>query len=612
MAKKNRFLVDEDYDDNRVDDNDIDDYYAEQEPVHKKGMRKQAVLGTIIIIILLVLVAGGFGLYKLIDKYTPNKEVVDLYGYYGIDREEDEKKEVAFIRFDNEDINEKAYCFDDVWYFTKSLVDNRLNNKFYYDAGNDELIYTTPTKIITIPLDSQTYYVDDTMKKEHYVIAKKIDDVIYIAVDYVKDRTDFIYEVRTAPYRMLVTTQYGTAVYTDVEDKAIFRMGPSIKYAQLSVDGTMTNFVNMGEDGEYTRLVSDDGITCYVRTMGIATTRTVTYSNNFQAPIYTDLCKSEKLNLVWHAIYSMKDNDDIYPLLDRTKGVNVVSPTWYQLTDAYGNFNSYAQHEYVDYLHETGRQVWALFSDFESVNEEHGFSELELFSVTDNRRALINNMMEQVREYDLDGINIDFEKISAEVGPHYVQFLRELSIQCRKEGVVLSIDNYVPMPHTAHYDRETQGLVADYVIVMGYDEHWNGGEAGSVASLDFVRKGIENTMAVVPAKKVINALPYYTRIWDEYYDEDGNYVVSGRAYSMTYSLNWVEEKGFPVNWSEAVGQYVTEGDIDGHHYSVWLEDARSIGEKMKLVKEYGIGGIAGWSLGGEYPEVWDSIVEYLN
>lgn len=614
MAKKNRFLVDEDFDDDiRIDDNDIDDYYVEHTPVNNKRVRKQALLGGIVVFIIIILICGGIGLYRLIDKYTPNNEVMDLYDYYGIDRENDIKKEKAFIRFNDQPADAYAYCFDESWYFTKSFVDDNLNNKFYYDYGNNELIYTTPTKIITIPFDSQTYYVDDTMKKEHYVIAKNIDGEIYISVDFVKDRTDFIYEVRTSPYRMLVRTEYSTVLFTKPADKAVLRTGPGIKNPILSVDEEIVNFKEMGVQGEYTKLESDDGITCYVRTKELGQKKTVTYSNVFQKPIYTSISKPYQINMVWHAVYSLKDNDKIYSFLDNTKGVNVVSPTWYGLTDSKGGFSSFAQKEYVDYIHETGREVWALFSDFESVNPETGFSLFELFSVTENRRALISAMMAEVYEYGYDGINIDFEKIDSATGIHYVQFLRELSIQCRKAGIVLSIDNYVPMPHTAHYDRREQGNVADYVIVMGYDEHYNGGsQAGSVASLSFVKRGIEKTLEEVPPEKVINALPYYTRIWDEYYDEDGNYVLEGKGKGMKTANAWVEEKGFPVNWSEEVGQYVTEGEADGHRYSVWIEDARSIREKMKLISEYNIAGIAGWSLGDECPEIWDVIEEYLN
>lgn len=614
MAKKNRFLMDDDYeeDKNLIDDNDIEDYYVEEPERRKRNKKHFAVIGAAVAAICLLAVAG-IGIVTLIDKYTPNSDKISLYEYYGIDPSEDASgSPVAFVRMDGQETGQSAYCFGDVWYFKKDFVDEAFNHRFYYDEGNDELIYTTPTKVVTIPFDSQAYYVDTEVKKEHYVIARRIGEDIYIAVDFVQERADFLYEVRTQPYRMLVTTRYGTLAYASIPDNGTIRTGASIKEPILSMGSGGYNWAVSGEEGEWTWLVTDDGQEGCIRTKELEGSYNVTTANNYQPPIYTSVSKGYKINLVWHAVYDMYDNDDIYSLLDRTEGVNVVSPTWYQLTDSKGGFNSLARQEYVDYIHETGREIWPLFSDFISVDPENGWNEYELFSVTENRRALIAAMMAEAEAYGYDGINIDFEKIDKDTGIHYVQFLRELSIECRKAGIVLSVDNYVPMTHSAHYDRAEQGAIVDYVIVMGYDEHYNGSEeAGSVASLEFVTNGIINTLAEgVPAEKLINALPFYTRMWEEYTDENGNYVLNSRAYSMQAAFDRVEELGLAANWSDNMAQYVAEGDVEGHHYSVWLEDEKSIEEKMKVVQQYGLAGVAGWSLGSELPEVWEVIKRY--
>lgn len=621
MAKKKRYLMDEDFDDkDRIDDNDIDDYYTQDSPVkrNRKKNNRQAAGIIAAVIIVCVLVAGGIGLVTLIDKYTPNKTRITFEDYYiqhgfavGNDDEQENGAQEAFVLLNGEQTDANAYCFGDVWYFKKDFIDENLNHRFYLDVANDELIYTTPTKIVTIPFESQAYYVGDKVKKEHYVVARRVDEDIYIAADFIKERADFIYEVRNEPYRMLVTTVYGTSEYVHIADEGTVRTGASIKDEILAIGDAGASWRVAGEDGDWTELVTDDDIRGYIRTKELGEKYTVTTSNDYQAPMYTSVSRKDKVNMVWHAVYDMNDNDKIYGLLDATEGVNVVSPTWYQLSDSTGGFNSFAQQEYVDYIHETGRQIWPLWSDFTSVSEENGWSEYELFAVTQNRRALIASMMDEVKAYGYDGINIDFEKVSSDNGIHFVQFLRELSIECRNAGVVLSVDNYVPMPHSAHYDRTEQGAIVDYVIVMGYDEHYGGGsEAGSVASLDFVKNGIVNTLESVPAQKLINALPFYTRMWDEYVDENGQQVLNSKAYTMRGAFDRVEELGLVTNWSDSVGQYVAEGDVEGHHYSVWLEDARSIEEKMKIVAEYDIAGVSAWSLGGEYPDVWEVITRY--
>lgn len=621
MAKKKRYLMDEDFDEKDIiDDNDIDDYYAQDSPVKRSRKKNNRQAAGIIaaVIIVCVLVAGGIGLVTLIDKYTPNKTRITFEDYYiqhgfavGNADEWENGAQEAFVLLNGEQTDAKAYCFGDVWYFKKDFIDENLNHRFYLDVANDELIYTTPTKIVTIPFESQAYYVGDKVKKEHYVVARRVDEDIYIAADFIKERADFIYEVRNEPYRMLVTTVYGTSEYVHIADEGTVRTGASIKDEILAIGDAGASWSVAGEDGDWTELVTDDDIRGYIRTKELGEKYTVTTSNDYQAPMYTSVSRKDKVNMVWHAVYDMNDNDKIYGLLDATEGVNVVSPTWYQLSDSIGGFNSFAQQEYVDYIHETGRQIWPLWSDFTSVSEENGWSEYELFAVTQNRRALIASMMDEVKAYGYDGINIDFEKVSSDNGIHFVQFLRELSIECRNAGVVLAVDNYVPMPHSAHYDRAEQGAIVDYVIVMGYDEHYGGGsEAGSVASLDFVKNGIVNTLESVPAQKLINALPFYTRMWDEYVDENGQQVLNSKAYTMRGAFDRVEELGLVTNWSDSVGQYVAEGDVEGHHYSVWLEDARSIEEKMKIVAEYDLAGVSAWSLGGEYPQVWEVITRY--
>ncbi len=608
---KNRFLLDEDLDEvtSELDENDIENYYVEKSP-KKKNYKKKMALTICAVIAVCVIVIGGMVLATLVDKYTPNGIVISLYDYYGID-ELTEDKNSAIVFMNGQQLEETVKKIDGVWYFSKDFVDSTFNDKFYYDEGNDELIYTTPTKILTIPFDSQVYLIDADIKKESYVIARKQDETIYIAVDFVKERADFICEFRTAPERMIITTEYGKSEYATISEQGIIRTGATIKNTILSMGGGTYNWRVIGQEGQWTKLVTDDCQVGYIRTKEIEGSYFVTTSNDYQPPIYTSVSKPYKINLVWHAVYNLEDNYDMYPMMDETEGITTISPTWYQLLGSDGSFNSFATHEYVDYVHELGIEIWPLISDFTSVDEVNGWSEYELFAVTENRRNLIAGLMNEVETYGFDGLNIDFEKVPKDVGPHYVQFLRELSIECRKAGIVLSIDNYVPMPHTEHYDREEQGEIADYVIVMGYDEHYSGGEdIGSVASRAFVEKGIVDTLALVPAQKLINALPFYTRMWMEYTDENGMPVREDKAYGMQAALDKAGELGLGVIWSDDVGQYVAAGEVDGVFYSVWLEEEKSIEIKMQLVQQYKLAGVAGWSLGMETKEIWNVINSY--
>ena len=594
------------------DDDDIDSYYSDKEDEEAKGRRKKSMtLLAVLAIVVCAMGVAGILITTIIDKYTPSKETVTLYEYYGADAANDiAETPVSPIYMNGELIASKAYLINGVWYFDKDTVDTYFTKRFYYDEGNNELIFTTPSKILTIPFDSQVYYLDKENRKESYCIARKIDDVIYIAVDFVKGRADFIYEVRTMPYRMVLTTEYGVSTYASISEEANIRLEANIKAAILSTGQGSYNWKEDAIDGDWTKLVTDDGQVGYVRSKEIVGTYNVTTSNVFQAPVYTSLTKNYKLNLVWHAVYSISENETIYRYLDAADGVTTVSPTWYQITDAEGNFSSYAEQWYVDYIHSEGLEIWPLISDFISVDPENGWDETELLGNTENRRNLIRNIMNEIETFGYDGINIDFEKITKENGENYVEFLRELSIECRKAGVVLSIDDYVPMPHTAHYDRHEQGIIADYVIVMGYDEHYDGSEPGSVSSVGFVTAGIERTLAEVPNNKVINALPFYTRMWIDGVDENGVSYQKTKAYSMSGALSLVDEYDFDKTWDDEVCQYVASGKIDNATYQVWLEDDKSIEAKMKIVQQYKIGGVAAWSLGSELESVWNIINSY--
>lgn len=206
----------------------------------------------------------------------------------------------------------------------------------------------------------------------------------------------------------------------------------------------------------------------------------------------------------------------------------------------------------------------------------------------------------------IDGINIDFEQVPESAGNDYVQFLRELSISCRKNQIVLSVDNYVPTGYTAHYDRKEQGTVVDYVVIMGYDEHYAGSaEAGSVASIGYVQQGIENTVSAVPQEKVINAVPFYTRLW-----KWGESLTS-EALSMSAAANYRHNMAWQLRGMKRPVRIYATFEADGVTYQIWLENAKSLEAKLRVMSAYQLGGIAEWKLGLETPDVWTLIENYV-
>ena len=360
--------------------------------------------------------------------------------------------------------------------------------------------------------------------------------------------------------------------------------------------GTGVEILEEMENWSYVR--TDTGFLGYIHNWKLKDRETVIPESAFQAPVYASQSLGERVSLVWHQVTTQDGNNRFDEMIDGVKGVNVVAPTWFALTDNEGNFRSLASREYVEKAHDRGLQVWALLDNFS------GDVQTEvLLSSTSTRRKLIDSLISEVLEYDIDGLNLDFESIKPEAGVHYIQFIRELSIDCRANGIILSVDNYVPSAYTEFYDRQEQGIVADYVIVMAYDEHHAGGEMGTVSSLSYVQDGLANTMEMVPKEKVIGAVPLYTRIWTV---KDGE--TTSRAVGMEAAQEWVEENQVELEWQDDLGQYY--GELEGEDGSVqyiWMEDARSLALKAEAVDESGAAGIAFWKLGFEPDDIWDVV-----
>jgi spore germination protein YaaH len=346
------------------------------------------------------------------------------------------------------------------------------------------------------------------------------------------------------------------------------------------------------------RVRTEDGFVGYVEHRRLGETSNETPVSNFEKPVYKNITMDEPVSLAWHQMTTLEGNASFDSVIANTKGVNVISPTWYELTDNEGNFRSLASAEYVKKAHNKGLKVWALINNFsKDVNTEI------LLAGTSTRRKLIESLMAETEKYGLDGINLDFEGIKEEAGVPYIQFIRELSISCREKGIVLSVDNYVPVSGNEFYNRKEQGIVADYVIVMGYDEHYAGGDAGSVASIGYVENGIKGTLLEVPKEKIIQAIPFYTRVWTL----DSENKTSSSSLGIAKAKEWVSENKVELNWQDESGQYYGEMQTKEGLKKIWLEEERSIGLKMDLIRQYDLAGVACWKLGFEPADLWDEV-----
>ena len=562
---------------------------------------KKKIIPVLLAIVLIIVIAGiSFGT-KILEKYSYTKERADLDAYFQMAGDSD----VAIV-LQNEIIEERARLFDGVYYVDLNTVHKYFNDRFYEDKGEGLLLYTLPDDIIRTVTGSSEVTTKDGTETLAYQPARYEGDTLYLAIDYVKQYTNFSYEGFTAPNRLQIYLSWEERQTAEVKKDTAVRVLGGVKSEILEDVAAGDKVILLEQMETWSKVKTADSVIGYIENKRLEEPRAelpipVT---DYEEPEYTSLTRDHKINLGWHVVAGVAGNDTLDAVTANTKGLNVISPTWFKLSDNEGNFTSFASQSYVDKAHGMGLEVWGLV---ENIEYKDSIDMYAILSSTTTRTKLIDGLVNAALTYGLDGINVDFEQISMDCGEHYIEFIRELSIPCRANGIVLSVDNYVPTGYTDHYDRQEQGVVADYVIIMGYDEHYAGSpEAGSVASINFVEEGIEKTVSQVPAGKVINAVPFYTRIWET---KDG--TLDSQAVGMEMAEEYVNAHNIQIEWDDETCQNYGEYSEGGSLYQIWLEDAASLEVKLNIMEKYQIGGVACWRLGFEKPEIWDIIEAYL-
>lgn len=316
-----------------------------------------------------------------------------------------------------------------------------------------------------------------------------------------------------------------------------------------------------------------------------------------------------KINLVWDMIYSGRPD---LSSIGKIEGLDVISPTWFQLANAEGKLINRADPIYVEWAHKNDYKVWALFSnDFSDIEMTEKF-----LNNTDSRENAIREILAYAALYKLDGINIDFENIYKKDKDALTQFVREITPFLKEQGLVVSIDVTVPDGSDTWslcYDRKALGEVVDYVALMTYDQHWaTSPKAGSVAEITWVEKNVKKLLKEVPKEKLLLGMPFYTRLWQEEADKNGVVkVTSPKVFSMDAARKYIQENNAELVWDEKSGQYYAEFSKDNSVFKIWLEDPVSINLKSSLVHKYKLAGVASWQRGFVTSEVWSVLNKNL-
>lgn len=573
-----------------------------------QGIPKSKIAVLVVLLVVFIVIVS-----VLVKKFSSSNTVMDLNEYYKVANDK-----VMVVLHDT--IAEEQGLYEEKQiYLPYNVVIDNINKRFYFDSTENTLSFATATEIIRTEVGSNDYYVNRSKTSLGYPIVRTEGENVYIALDFVEQLTDVKYEFYEQPNRIVLESNWGeTYSYYTVNKAAKLRYAQS-KKSDILASLEEKDVLRVISDEEellegYTKVMTKDGVIGYVPEKYLSEVYEKKLKGGVKEEAYPHISKEKTINMVWHQVTNSVANNSILNELAGTKGLNCISPTWFSISSNEGTISSLASETYVSRAHSSGIEVWALCDDFKAANDE-----IDLATVlgnTTNRDKLINALIASAIQYNLDGINIDFEHISAKTADAYLEFLRELSVKCRNNGIVLSVDSYVPTEYTAFYDREEQGKIVDYVVVMAYDEHYGGSkESGSVASIGFVEEAVNNILKMVDPSQVIIGMPFYTRLWKESI-VDGETKVTSSAHSMAQASNILSQNGVKPEWDKTTGQYYAEYSLGKDLYKIWLEEDKSIEEKLKVIfadhKQGKVAGVASWKLGLEKSDIWNIILKYVN
>ena len=543
--------------------------------------------------VILIVVRGAM---FMIVRYTPTKEKMNGYVFFNLDKSTDK----TMVIIDGKQYSDTGVVTDGKHYLPQEFVADNINAGFYYDKESKAVLYSDSSYMYTY-MSGENVYTDDTGKTYNtdYPVVIDINGECFIAWEYIAGHTDCEYSYGSEPERINISIERENKQCVTVKKKSAVRYRGGIKSAVLEYVQKGDRLVYEDDLDDWIKVTTATGYTGYIKKSEASDTFAyIREEKNYENHNYN--MKDDKITLAWFQVSGVAGNSGIDNNIASASGVNVLAPTWYSVTDSSGNMSCYASAGLVNKMHQRGTDVWALVSDFDT-NVDFA----TLYSSKKARTNMVNTLINDAEKYGFDGINLDFENIKSAYAKDYLQFVRELSIACERKGLVLSTDNYKPEAYNRCYNLKEQSRFVDYVIVMAYDEHYAGTDAGSVASLPFVKEAVEDTVQLVGKEHVIAGIPFYTRIWTT---TDGN--TTSRAVGMQAAVDQLNSDGQVALWNDDCGQYVASYTVGNSTRQIWFEEEKSIEAKMQVIQENDVAGVAGWKLGLEKSSVWSVISKY--
>lgn len=482
-----------------------------------------------------------------------------------------------------------------------SVVKDFVDNKVLWDSSQNKVIFTTADKVVYLRTDKLNAMVN-SKPVELNIPVRLVQDKPYIPIGFLSDI--FFIDINWIESNKVVILDHRVEEEMTawvINKKAHIRVKPDVRSHKASkklLQGQKLRVFSQTGDWFLTR--TETGLIGYVEKKHV---KTEVVKTDKQLASYnpTEVWKPEtgKINLVWEYVHKKSPDTS---KLKTINGLDVVSPTWFEVKDKEGTVENKADHKYVEWAHSNGYKVWGLITNSFNKDLTHA-----ILNDSDVRESIIKQMLIYAELYKLDGINIDFENIYEKDRDMLTQFVREMVPLFREQGLVVSMDvTFISNSGTWSkcYDRKALSEVLDYVAVMAYDQHWAASPvSGSVAQYSWVEKNLIRVLQEIPREKLLLGIPFYTREWKEE-KVDGKIKVTSRALTMSSAKKVVEEKKAKVTWDEASGQYYAEYTEKGVRYRIWIEDEKSLNLKTSLALKHDLAGVAAWRRGFETENIW--------
>ncbi|WP_239618424.1 glycosyl hydrolase family 18 protein [Cohnella mopanensis] len=494
------------------------------------------------------------------------------------------------------------------------IAERLLGDGVHYEEKSETVVLTTDTKV----LHFKTGELDATLNRKPFSLrfaAKKVDDTLYLPVAPLTELFGVKAEIGK-PSGIVSLFMPGEAIqHAAVPEKTSkgikLREGPGKSFPIIEDLPAGSDLRLWGEEDSWYKAQSKAGNIGYVSkgAVSLLAIETITSDSATEEPFVAWKSSGNKINLTWEAVYSA--NPDTKKI-GELSGVNVVSPTWFELVDGKGNIRSKADAQYSAWARAKGIQVWGLFSNGFEPDRTH-----TALATYETRFAMIQQLLAYAKTFKLQGVNIDFENVYTKDKDNLVQFVRELTPLLHEYDLVVSID-VTPKSNSEMWsvflDRERLGASVDFMMVMAYDEHWASSPvAGSVSSLPWVENSIKRIVEEdrVPSDKLILGVPLYTRIWTEEPNGKGGVNVSSKTMNMEAVAKLITDKKLKPSYSEETGQNYIEFKEGKLVKKIWIEDASSIKARAELARKYNLAGVASWRRGFETNDIWGTLDKTL-